>query len=95
MHDKTLIWNTEFLETLEFKNLIVQAIATVESALYRTESRGAHYRNDYPERDDENWLNHTVFWFDKQQKTKLAKKPVRLETINQEVHTIKPEKRIY
>src|SRR5262249_26339746 len=62
--DRSLIWNTDLVETLEFDNLMAQAIVTVVGGLNRTESRGAHAREDFPERDDEHWMKHTLAWLD-------------------------------
>src|SRR5215213_281463 len=62
--DRSLIWNSDLVETLEFDNLIAQAVVTMDSALNRTESRGAHAREDYPERDDKDWMKHTLSWLD-------------------------------
>ena len=62
--DRSLIWNTDLVETLEFENLIAQAVVTMDSAQNRTESRGAHAREDFPERDDKNWMKHTLAWLD-------------------------------
>ena len=62
--DRSLIWNSDLLETLEFDNLIGQAVVTMEGALNRQESRGAHAREDFPDRDDNTWMKHTLAWLD-------------------------------
>ena len=64
--DRSLIWNSDLIETLEFDNLIAQAVVTMDSAENRTESRGAHAREDFPDRDDKNWMKHTLAWLDRQ-----------------------------
>jgi succinate dehydrogenase / fumarate reductase, flavoprotein subunit len=94
--DRSLIWNSDLVETLEFDNLIAQAVVTMESALSRQESRGAHAREDFPERDDKNWMKHTLSWFDdKTGKTKLDDRPVHTYTLTNEVQYIEPKKRVY
>jgi succinate dehydrogenase / fumarate reductase, flavoprotein subunit len=94
--DRSLIWNSDLVETLEFDNLIAQAVVTMESALNRTESRGAHAREDYPERDDKNWMKHTLAWFDDRTgKVTLDDRPVHTYTLTNEVQYIEPKKRVY
>ena len=85
----------EAVEALELQNLMVQAVATMHSALYRTESRGAHAREDFPERDDERWLKHTLAWVDERGGVTLDDRPVHTQTLTNEVEPIPPMKRVY
>jgi len=94
--DRTLIWNTDLIETLEYDNLIVQAVTTMDSAVNRTESRGAHAREDYPDRDDENWMKHTLAFVDLDQQTvRLDDRPVHAYTLTNDVQYIEPRARVY
>lgn len=93
--DKSLIWNTDLVEALELDNLLGQAVLTVHSAENRTESRGAHAREDYKERDDKNWLKHTLSWLDAKGNVKIDYKPVHLNTLTKEVEAIPLKKRTY
>ncbi|MEZ5786252.1 MAG: succinate dehydrogenase flavoprotein subunit [Xanthobacteraceae bacterium] len=94
--DRSLIWNTDLVETLEFDNLIAQAVVTMNSANNRTESRGAHAREDYPNRDDENWMKHTLSWLDAEgRRVTIDYRPVHTYTLTNEVPYIEPKARVY
>jgi len=93
--DRSLIWNTDLIETMELENLLLQAMATIKSALHRTESRGAQAREDYPERDDERWLKHTLAWVNPDGSVRFDDRAVQLQTLTKDVEAIPPKARTY
>jgi len=94
--DRTMIWNTDLVETLELENLVANALVTVNSASNRKESRGAHAHEDYPERDDKKWMKHTLAYCDLDSgKVKIDYRPVHEYTMTDEIDYIKPKKRVY
>ena len=96
INDRSLIWNTDLIEALEWDNLIVQSVVTVESAANRKESRGAHAREDFAARDDKNWMKHTLAWIDNDKRTTtIDYRPVHEYTLSNEVAYIPPKERVY
>ena len=97
--DRSLIWNTDLVETLELDNLVAQAVVTMHSAANRKESRGAHMHEDYPKRDDANWMKHSVCWFDgwggSGGGVRIDYRPVHDYTLSDEIAYIKPKARVY
>jgi succinate dehydrogenase / fumarate reductase flavoprotein subunit len=93
--DRTLVWNSDLVEALELDNLRSQALITIASGLNREESRGAHAREDFPDRDDKHWMKHTLTWIDDNGKVAIDYRPVHLNTLSNEVEAIPPKARVY
>jgi succinate dehydrogenase / fumarate reductase, flavoprotein subunit len=93
--DRSLIWNSDLVEALEFHNLVGNAMVTMVGAEARTESRGAHAHDDYPDRDDVNWMKHTLAWCNDNGEVALDYRPVKMQTMTNEVSVFPPKKRVY
>jgi len=93
--DRSMIFNTDLTEALELDNMLAQASVSLHSAIGRTESRGAHAREDFPKRDDDHWLRHTLSWLAEDGRVRLDYRPVHLQPLSNEVTTIPPKERVY
>jgi len=93
--DRSLVWNSDLVEALELDNLMTQAVATLASGVDRKESRGAHAREDFPDRDDTNWMKHSTVWVDEHGQPTLGDRPVHLYTMSKDVDVFPPKKRVY
>ncbi|MEO0784397.1 MAG: FAD-binding protein, partial [Pseudomonadota bacterium] len=95
VQDRTMVWNTDLVEALEFDNLIAQAAVTVNSAANREESRGAHAREDFSDRDDTNWMKHTLAWVDDGGRVTIDYRPIHDYTMSNDIGYIEPKARVY
>ena len=93
--DHSMVWNTDLVEALELENLMSQALITMRSAEQREESRGAHAHEDFPDRDDKDWMKHTVMWLNDKNESELGYRPVHMNTLTNEVESVPPVARVY